>query len=92
MVYDFILIKILSGELIAQADQMQGHRVVWPNTVGTLNISYHSNDRTAGGNDNAGLSTFTNSKIESDGVNGTPRLGNETRPENYTVKLWLRTA
>ena len=81
-----------TGELIKQLDQMQGHRVVWTNTTGGVTISYHFGDRTAGGHDSATQSKFTGAKIESDGVNGTPRFGNETRPENYTIKLWLRTA
>ena len=71
---------------------MQGHRVVWPNTTGDVTISYHFGDRTAGGHDSATQSTFAGAKIESDGVNGTPRLGNETRPENYTINLWSRIA
>lgn len=71
---------------------MQGHRVVWTNTTGGVTISYHFGDRTAGGHDSATQSKFTGTKIESDGVNGTPRFGNETRPENYSVKLWLRVA
>lgn len=29
---------------------------------------------------------------ETDGVNGTPRTASETRPRNYTVRIWRRTA
>ena len=71
---------------------MQGHSVVWTNTTQNVTISYHSDDITAGGNENGVQKKFTRAKIESDGVNGTPRLGNETRPENYTIKLWSRIA
>jgi len=27
-----------------------------------------------------------------DGVNGTPQTADETRPTNYTVRVWRRTA
>lgn len=76
-----------SGE---QSDAFQGHR---------HNVTIREGD--SGGNDGPGRLrrahdtspvTHYSGDPTSDGVNGTPRTANETRPVNKTIRIWERTA
>jgi len=80
MVYDFILIKILSGELIAQEDCLQEHQHSFPLYDRGINSW-----RPIGPTGDFKATVTTSSPIGA-------RVGNETRPINFTFKLWLRTA
>ena len=74
-----------------QTDQMQGH---WhevtartPNAAGgaEAHVGFSTNST-------ATIITSTRGGPISDGTNGTPRTGSETRPINRTVRIWERTA
>jgi hypothetical protein len=76
-----------------QEDQMQGH---WhENYYEQVNLSGPGSaiqyDNTTGLNNIQGANDITRDAI-SDGVNGTPRIGNETRMRNRTFRTWRRTA
>ena len=73
-----------SGDLVAQKDCFQGHQ---------HQFGYGASG--AGGS--AGVSCpwyySSNTKnIVSDGTNGSPRVGKETRPVNFSVRVWKRVA
>lgn len=117
MVYDFILIKILSGNLIAQQGQNKNHK----HTGETNNMS-NNNEGSATGygvneagffrssSGNIALSNEAGINIDSGNWGGgtyrtfnidvqhthsfttNPDGGNEVRPDNYTTRIWLRTA
>ena len=66
-----------------QKDCFQGHQH-------TVNAAA---DSLGGGTASACRPWGTNTtSIVTDGTNGTPRIGNETRPVNFTVQLWKRIA
>ena len=70
-----------------EADQMQGHTHAF-STSGNMkgndgNGTPISTPRTSGGASNAPI-------ITSDGTNGTPRTGNETRPVNIAVNVFIK--
>jgi microcystin-dependent protein len=72
-----------------QADQMQGH--VHAPADGTSFLTIHpgsANGTTGGGN--YALDTATGVPI-SDGTNGTPRTGLETRPTNVAMNFIIKT-
>ncbi len=77
------------GVLSKQEDQFQGHY-----HKSTAEFSYYDN----AGRNYSGSGYREKQKLVvvsepiSDGINGEPRYGNETRPENYTVRVWVRTA
>ena len=74
----------LTNVLIGQFDCFQGHEHRnMRNGSGSMSNHYAYTN-----NDNAYSPTLG---IVSDGTNGTPRIGNETRPVNLTVKIWKRT-
>lgn len=73
--------------MIVQKDCFQGH---WHN-----NRSSGASSGTGNGNESVGGSSFDGKFVRdatTDGVHGTPRIGNETRPLNFTYKLWKRIA
>ena len=75
-----------TGELTAQLDAFQAHQHSYQGNAG---LPMDSGEyRTAGWN------TQETAKIVKDrsGDYGEPRYANETRPLNFTVNLWLRTA
>ena len=72
-----------------QGDAFQGH---WHQYIpGTTDTT--RNGKSDGG---TGISTYTATDVVknpvTDGQNGTPRTAAETRPVNYTVRIWRRTA
>lgn len=73
-----------------QLDAFQGHKHQLPvyryNTASDGSLSVRGNTMIT---DRTPLSEQT---IVTDGVNGEPRTASETRPKNYTVKVWRRTA
>ena len=75
----------LRNVLICQNDQFQGH---------THNFTHYWNrdwqSAPCSGGNGATYASQTTRPV-SDGVNGTPRTGNETRSKNTTVRLWKRT-
>lgn len=75
-----------------QADQMQGH---WHSTNATFRAGAGDSGYTSGAGQQTISGTGTLNRIESpttDGTNGTPRTGKETRPRNvgvkYIIKAW----
>lgn len=75
----------LTNVLIGQYDQFQGH------THGDYKKSAPVFSWAVGGGD-VGYIISGMDQLKSDGTNGTPRAGNETRPTNMTYKIWKRTA
>jgi hypothetical protein len=75
-----------------QMDQFQGHTL----TLGDPdNLSRRlGNDLTNIGSSAAGLARFNNQEsfavIGNDGINGTPRIGEETRPKNVAVYYYVK--
>jgi microcystin-dependent protein len=77
-----------SGLGSSQVDQMQGHAHTWTtyyifNAVGTAlgaNMQQATNPQTR----------ITDSTLASDGTNGTPRTGQETRPQNVSVNYIIK--
>lgn len=71
-----------------QDDQMQGH-LHGPNTLLRDSTAHYNTD--TGGTYNLGISPGNTAGPVSDGTNGTPRVGSETRPinayVNYIVKI-----
>lgn len=81
--------KSYSGPSVGanQADQFQGHKHEWVN-----GIQYNAGSFNAGGG--AAGNTLTQSTGPanvSDGTNGTPRAGDETRPVNLGVNYMIKT-
>ena len=80
-----------TGELIKQLDQMQGHaHSYYRRDTWSWSASHGAQAKNEANTINETVEATLN--IVSDGTNGTPRIGNETRPINYTVRLWLRIA
>lgn len=77
--------------LIGQNDQFQGHYhqvdKVAPNTTWSYDAYLG-----AGGQQYLYWNPFTAATPVSDGKNGAPRTGSETRTKNITVRCWKRTA
>lgn len=73
--------------LIVQADAMQGHIHGLP-----LPVVAHSYNASCDGGYGSTYSPDVRSTTTpiSDGKNGTPRIHNETRSKNITVRLWKR--
>ena len=76
--------------LIGQNDQFQGHehklgRGLVNNVENTSGLGYGGQPTQMYG---AKLSKTDG--VQSDDVNGTPRVGNETRGKNLTVRYWKR--
>lgn len=71
-----------------QADAMQGHR------HNMLHYKGATSTASVPGTGDTALASYqyTSGDPVTDGVNGTPRTADETRPTNYTVKIWERTA
>jgi hypothetical protein len=78
-----------------QADQMQGH---WHDAWARSAAGQGGSDRPSWFNDATGANiqmSVNNNFIRSpitDGTNGTPRVGPETRPTNRRIKIWKRVA
>ena len=99
MVYDFILIKILSGNLIAQPDGL-------PNISGSISrVTFDYFDRSlVSGCFNAiadqGVATDGTSELErhcwisfdASASNSIYGRSNEVTTKNFTIHIWLRTA
>ena len=98
MVYDFILIKILSGNLTAQPAGL-------PNITGEMIVCGHGGLQfdsgcfygESYGRDGAGLTTHDDQRERH--VFDASRSSNiyrnnhgEVTPANFTIKIWLRTA
>lgn len=68
-------------------DQMQGHKVQVSNTPTTSAqfFSYYPSDVNV-----YGTNTNSNTALVSDGVNGTPRTGDETRPAEIAVLVCIK--
>lgn len=71
-----------------QADQMQGHRHGFSSSAELFEAGAGSRSPGAGGSVESNIVT----NVETDGTNGTPRTGKETRPRNvgvkYIIKAW----
>ena len=83
--YSFRDEQNITSVLVVQADTFQGHSHIVPNIQATQ----------CGGNDYPGGSgntpnTRTTTDIVFYGHNGVPRVANETRSKNITVRLWKR--
>lgn len=79
----------VTSVLIGQYDCFQGHY----HKVSHDAISFRSaSGLGGGGNVNSKAASISVTSPKTDGTNGTPRTGKETRPINYTVKVWKRTA
>ena len=77
-----------TGVLTPQMDAFQGH---WHRSLGnSFNYDTAMQDG-VGGNVRSWQSNFVREPI-SDGTNGTPRIASETRPLNFTVRIWKRIA
>jgi hypothetical protein len=78
-----------SGE---QLDQLQGHyhRARFETT--TRQSGGSGTRQFSASNYHNGTFVDTVQEAQSDGTNGTPRLGSETRPVNQTIRVWKRTA
>lgn len=72
--------------LIGQNDQLQGHQ---HSLEGVLSSSGVNKNRDPRAGIYFGVMNNTGSPI-SDGTNGEPRVGNETRGKNLTVRYWKR--
>lgn len=72
--------------LIGQNDQLQGHKQSNRNMNrnGSSEDFYNTYPESSRVNYTIGIVT--------DGTNGTPRVGSETRSKNITVKYWKRIA
>lgn len=73
-----------SGNLVMQKDCFQGHEHL-----------YTACDGGSGTKDGGVIHRSPNSHtygIVSDNSHGEPRVGDETRPKNYTIRVWKRTA
>ena len=112
MVYDFILIKILSGVLVSQQDAtaVKGLSIKRSNNLtGSFLPKGSSNFLLGDGTTTEGVfskryvgkghlfadseSSYNVYQINLDANHQHELSGDkETRPHNYTVKLWLRTA
>jgi hypothetical protein len=88
----------LTNVLIGQYDTFQGH-FHFPvglkgNTYGGMNPFPVAMSGTVGvqmTNDDGGSTSSIYAKnAVSDDINGTPRIGNETRPTNLTIRVWKR--
>jgi len=75
-----------------QTDQIQGHN----HNLDINNVSYATGDTLIGtavaGTPNQTQKAFQAKSIRTDGTNGTPSVGKETRPLNRLFKVWKRTA
>lgn len=71
-----------------QGDAFQGHR---HSHNFRLAGSSAGNGMISGSTDNGAYAGAIQDPI-TDGTNGTPRIASETRPVNYTVRKWRRTA
>lgn len=69
--------------LIGQDDTFQGHEHRGRNLLKSDNITGQ------GGQSERTMSGPTTG-ITSDGINGNPRVGTETRPKNISVNYWKR--
>jgi hypothetical protein len=75
----------ITNVLIGQYDQFQGH------THGDFRKFNPYYSWTTGGGD-SGYVIAGVDQLKSDGTNGTPRVGKETRPTNMTYKIWKRVS
>ena len=76
-----------------QEDQLQGFEVKLLRKMGTAGGD--SNMPRGNGYTGEFLDSFPNcikGVVMSDGINGEPRLGSETRPINTSVEMWVRIA
>ena len=69
--------------LIGQCDQFQGHEHSGRNLK-------KSDNNTGAGYQSERTMTGPTTGIISDGINGNPRVGTETRPKNIIVNYWKR--
>lgn len=71
------------------ADQFQGHRHQIEQASSTVNggDGYIGTSSTGAAGIRSGIGAST-----SDGTNGTPRIGNETRPKNVSLNIFIRYA
>lgn len=71
-----------------EGDQFQGHT---PNNISSSQVT--PSGGTMGwmtGNGNGGTQTAVNATLVSDGVNGTPRIGSETRIKSVVVNYFIK--
>jgi microcystin-dependent protein len=71
-----------------QPDEMQGHIHQTPLVNGNINNSWNLSG--GGGSFYTGPGTYSSYGPSSDGTNGTPRVGAETRPANAGVYYYIR--
>ncbi len=87
--------QVFDNQTASQKDQMQGHWHDYDTKHGSYgNMAIDGASGT--GSYNIRGKQVDSGKIEitspkSDGINSTPRTGSETRPENYTIRIWKRT-
>lgn len=72
-----------------QTDMLQGH---WHNFYAVASIAGYGGVYEVPGSSPAALHVDAVRVAISDGTNGTPRLGKETRPRNRMIRVWKRTA
>lgn len=79
-----------------QPDAFQGHRHA-PDFAAFLLYEAPGDKRAVEQNQSGGAETWSSTTWRTglpidDGTNGTPRTASETRPTNYTVRIWKRTS
>jgi len=84
-----------------QEDQMQGHKIQFQNPPLVTALGLVINTDNIPGSIGGNLNTQTKQQypinnitqnFSTDGINGTPRIGAETRPVNTSVEIWVRIA
>jgi len=73
-----------------QADALQGHEHKHDDP--SVISSYRNNLESGSNGNQINAKNVATRGLMSDGVNGTPRSASETRPINYAIHIWERTA
>ncbi len=78
-----------AGAGSSEADAFQGHSHKWPNPSGTYGIGHDTTGTAPSGGGTAYVSLGAMT-VQTDGINGTPRLSTETRPVNIAVYWYIK--